>query len=271
MGPIQRTPPRARRVQTSTRASCKPGQRRSTAKETMKQRVRPWNEASDELHWREQTRVGVTNPFTDWGRNRDRRTDLVSSLLRKDSPVQRQIRCWVSVKCRPEWCSEWRCRIPTTSNSSVHQVRTTLGSIGCRTGERTRATELYTNRTTPTSADEKRRANDDNQRQLIDGDRTVVSGSNQQSVAVGWSQRPGGNWVRAGDVDDDRWTARFHECCPHSTHSGWRRRTSTGHHLCRTNNEEPELYYCPAGQTKREFKAKNPLVTRDCHVLCASY
>jgi len=141
---------------------------------------------------RDEARVGVTNPFTV-----EAETTTVEPTECRSTPHRYNVieRCRVSVRIQTRAVSWMKTRVddrwPTTA-PSIEENDAGKHRMGTMPYERrekteftwwTRATEstwdeLYTDRTTPTGADEERRANDDVQRQLIDGDRTVAAGSN---------------------------------------------------------------------------------------------
>jgi len=97
-----------------------------------------------------------------------------------------------------------QCREVSDGNDAIRENGDTEFTRWTRATEST-WDELYTDRTTPT------------RRRPAAADRWWPNRNRRieptVGIAVARGQRPGGNWVRAGDVEDDRWKARIHECC----------------------------------------------------------
>jgi len=144
-------------------------QRRSAANGTTDQRWRWWDEASEESNRRDDARAGVKNLFT----------------------VEAETAAVELTKCRlyteEAITGTTLYKLPSECPDPVQNRMGTMPYAIWRTGmhlmnssDRVNMEWAYTDRTTPTSADEEWRTNDDDQRRLIDGDGTARDRTNSR-------------------------------------------------------------------------------------------
>jgi len=194
-----------------------PGQRRSSGKETKEQQWRTCDDATEKLNHRDKTRAGVTNLFTvkaettaveltECRSTEEGLTGTTSNMLRSEclDPDQGSA------------VNEGTCGISTTDDSSEfrgeRRRKASDGNDAVRENGDTEFTswtpatestwdELYTDRTTPTSADEERRANDDDQQRLSHGVRSDSESSDRPNrrgcwnISTAWRE-PSSRWGR---------------------------------------------------------------------------
>jgi len=126
---MDRTPWRARREQTSTRAGHKPGQRRNAAMKTTDQCWRCWDDATEELNRRDYMNLFTVEAETAAVRPTECR--LYRGRLHRYN-VQ-YVAVWVSGSRLDHVggaVNEGTCGIPATDDSSELRERTTSWSIG---------------------------------------------------------------------------------------------------------------------------------------------
>jgi len=115
--------------------------------------------------------------------------------------------------------------------------------------------ELYTDRTTPTSGDAERRANDDDQQRLHVTWCSVCSSRSCPNISTAWME-PSSRWVWRTIGGRQDFTYAVHTA---------RRTDDAGGPPLNTTFTTPTTRnqsYCSAGQSMRQYDGNNPLVNR---------